>query len=106
MAKEVLGKITCPHCGNKDATVHRQGNKSAKLYYRCYDGPNGPCGTIQITLPGGQKWIEQNLRPLNGVELDEAEHEAAELAREEQRKAAKVEKSNGFLDSLFGGDDD
>ncbi|MBQ4860337.1 hypothetical protein J8L98_01360 [Pseudoalteromonas sp. MMG013] len=107
MASEVLGKITCPHCHSKDATVHRQASKNAKLYYRCYDGPNGPCGTVQITLEGGQKWIKDNIRSLSGAEVEEVAHEAAESAREAQLKAVKQEKRSGsFLESIFSGDDD
>jgi hypothetical protein len=105
MGKAVLGKITCPHCGSEDATVHEQASRSARLYYRCMDGPHGPCGTIQCTLPGGQKFIRDNMRPLNGVEIDAA-HEAAEVAREEQTKAATTAtRKKSFMDTLFGDDD-
>ncbi len=109
MGKAVLGKITCPHCGSVDATVHEQASRSARLYYRCMDGPNGPCGTIQCTLPGGQKFIRDNMRPLNGVEIDEAAHEAAEVAREEQTKVAEKhapKRKSGLLDAIFGDDDE
>ncbi|TMN34912.1 hypothetical protein [Pseudoalteromonas sp. S2755] len=102
MANEVLGVVTCPHCGS-DATVHRQASRNAKLYYRCYDGPNGPCGTVQITLEGGQWWLTNNMRPLTGAEAEEAAHEAAELAREAQLKAAK--QKSGIFTALFGDDD-
>ncbi|MEI8706695.1 hypothetical protein [Pseudoalteromonas sp. B62] len=46
------------------------------------------------------------MRPLNGVEIDEAAHEAAEVAREEQTKAATTAtRKKTFMDSLFGDDD-
>jgi hypothetical protein len=49
------------------------------------------------------------MRPLNGVEIDEAAHEAAEVAREEQTKVAEKhapKRKSGLLDAIFGDDDE
>lgn len=105
MASEVLGIVSCPHCGT-DATVHRQASRNAKLYYRCYDGPNGACGTIQITLEGGQRWINDNMRPLTGLEAQQAAQEAADVARESQLKVAGTKLSNGLFHALFRDEDE
>lgn len=70
MAKaSYLGLITCPICGNENATVHKQetGTKKGRLYYRCYETINGSamrCGTIQCIGPTGQTFINSNLRPI------------------------------------------
>lgn len=89
MAKEILGHITCPHCGNDKATVHRQAKGSRALYYRCYPENSDPCGTVQIILKGGQKFINENMRPLNEVEQNIAAQEAGEIAKVEQKVAAE-----------------
>ncbi|GAP76769.1 hypothetical protein FIU82_07550 [Pseudoalteromonas sp. THAF3] len=107
MGKEIYGKITCPHCGSRDATVHKQASRNAKWYYRCYDGPNGPCGTVQIPLPGGQKFIEDNMRSLNEAEASEAAHEVSEQARERQeRVAAKAQNKKSLLSRMFEDEDE
>lgn len=64
-----VGLITCPHCGNENATVHEQqtGTKKGRKYYRCYSEINGSqmnCGTIQCIGQRGQDWINQNMRPI------------------------------------------
>lgn len=70
MAKaSYTGLITCPICGNDNATVHRQesGTKKGRLYYRCYESVNGyvmRCGTVQCIGPTGQTFINANLRPI------------------------------------------
>ena len=93
MSREILGHVTCPHCGNSKATVHRQAKGSKALYYRCYESEHGDCGTVQIILAGGQKWIKNNMRPLNKVEQQVVAEQAALDAKQSQQKAAeKVEK--------------
>ncbi|MEN0037469.1 MAG: hypothetical protein AAGC78_10380 [Cellvibrio sp.] len=70
MAKaSYIGLVTCPICGNQDATVHKQesGTKKGRLYYRCYESINGSsmrCGTIQCIGSAGQDYINSNLRPI------------------------------------------
>ena len=64
-----IGLITCPHCGNANATVHKQqtGTKKGRFYYRCYSDINGSvmlCGTIQCIGQKGQDWINANMRPI------------------------------------------
>ena len=64
-----IGLIKCPHCGNENATVHQQqtGTKKGRLYYRCYSEINGAvmlCGTIQCIGQSGQKYINDNMRPI------------------------------------------
>jgi hypothetical protein len=64
MANEIISTITCPHCGNRDATVHQQAKGKRSLYYRCYTSQGGAqmqCGTVQIHGPKGQAWIEANM---------------------------------------------
>lgn len=64
MAAEIVGTITCPHCGNDQATVHKQARGKRSLYYRCYTERGGVqmrCGTVQIHGPKGQAWIEANM---------------------------------------------
>ncbi len=100
MANPIIGKITCPHCTNPEATVHREAKKRGALYYRCYGGPHGDCGTVQIRYEGGQKFIRENMRPLEPVEQDQVAEEAAadakieaeEAARETRRKMATEKK--------------
>lgn len=60
----IIGYVTCPHCGNKEATVHNEKNGRRAKYYRCYGGAYGDCGTLQIRGDGGQKWINENMRHL------------------------------------------
>jgi hypothetical protein len=70
MAKaSYIGLITCPICGNENATVHKQesGTKKGRLYYRCYESINGStmrCGTIQCIGSTGQTFINSKLRPI------------------------------------------
>ena len=64
-----VGLVTCPHCGNENATVHQQqtGTKKGRFYYRCYSEINGNtmrCGTIQSIGQTGQDWINSNMRPI------------------------------------------
>lgn len=69
MARDIIGTLTCPHCGNPEATVHRQAKGKRSLYYRCYASRGGVemrCGTVQIHGPAGQAWIEANMRPEGG----------------------------------------
>ena len=64
MANEILSTITCPHCGNREATVHQQAKGKRSLYYRCYESQGSMqmrCGTVQIHGPKGQTWIEANM---------------------------------------------
>lgn len=90
MTKEVLGHVTCPHCGNTQATVHRQAKGSRALYYRCYGGASGDCGTVQIILAGGQGWIKANMRPLSEPEAKGHAEAAALDAKAQQMKKAKA----------------
>ncbi len=91
MSKEIVALITCPHCGNDKATVHQQANRSmrGRLYYRCYPDDSEGCGTVQIIQPGGQAWINTNMRPLNSNELKHAAEQAASDAKVHQEKVAK-----------------
>ncbi len=62
--REIVGTITCPHCGNREATVHQQASGKGRFYYRCYETQGGMamrCGTVQIHGPTGQAWIEANI---------------------------------------------
>lgn len=64
-----IALIKCAHCGNESATVHQQqtGTKKGRLYYRCYSEINGSvmlCGTIQCIGQTGQKYINDNMRPI------------------------------------------
>lgn len=74
MAKaSYIGLITCPICGNENATVHQQetGTKKGRKYYRCYQTVNGSamrCGTIQCIGEAGQVFINANLRPIGQPE--------------------------------------
>ena len=64
MANAIEGTITCPHCGNRDATVHREARGKRALYYRCYESAGSVamrCGTVQIRGPKGQEWIAANM---------------------------------------------
>jgi len=118
-----IGNITCPHCGNESATVHREAKGKKALYYRCYNGPAGDCGTAQVRGPGGQLFIEKNMRPLGPEKI---EQEASAAAGEVKAAARDVErikqrgdkmsqvrpggtsdkKKSGWLDALIGDDDD
>lgn len=89
MANPVIGLITCPHCGNPEATVHQEARKKGAMYYRCYGGPNGDCGTVQVRYPGGQKYIAEHMRPLEPEQQDEAAEEAAHEASEEAKEASR-----------------
>ncbi|AAD43545.1 protein P14 [Pseudoalteromonas phage PM2] len=93
-----IAKITCPLCGNDEATVHRQKDRKKKLYYRCTGATFADgCGTIQCTGASGQAFISKNMKPLNGVESEDAAIEAAEDAKAEQ---VKPNKKRSFLDFL------
>lgn len=95
MANEVLALVTCPFCGNEQATVHREAKGLRALYFRCYSANVAQsCGTVQIRYESGQTWIKEHMRPLTVQEQDAvveaAKHEAgeaqAEAARKERRK--------------------
>jgi hypothetical protein len=65
MAREIVGEITCPHCGQA-ATVHQNARGAKLMYYRCgvvVRGFSTGCGTAQIYGRSGQQWIAANLRP-------------------------------------------
>lgn len=95
MAKETIGHITCPQCGNKKATVHQNAGRNSKaLYYRCYPDNAPQCGTIQPSLAGGQSFIKANMRPLSHVEKEIEADAAAANARVEQLKASEKVKPN------------
>lgn len=67
MAREIIGHIDCPHCGQA-ATVHQNGRGKALLYYRCGEVQgfaSSGCGTVQIYGKTGQAWIHHNMRPLD-----------------------------------------
>lgn len=84
----VIGKITCPLCGNASATVHAQQNRGNKKYFRCYNGEHGDCGTIQCTGAGGQRFISLNMRAVKGEQLTEVVEDAKQAAKQETVKAA------------------
>lgn len=115
-----IGTVDCPHCRDLGKTtvadVCQESRGRAKaLYYRC-----GECGTVQIRLPGGQAWINKNMRPLDLDARQQASDDAAATAAEETREAAKkaavkkrreaaveptpVPVKPGVLEKLFGGD--
>lgn len=85
MTREIIGTVTCPHCGSDQATVHRQAKGKRSYYYRCYTARGGAemrCGTVQIHGPAGQAWIERNLHreqpePANDPKAPAAEPEPA-----------------------------
>lgn len=61
-----IGSITCPLCGNPDATVHEyeRGSKRGTRYFRCYDKPGSTvmrCGTIQPAGFTGQEFIKRHM---------------------------------------------
>lgn len=106
MASEILGRVTCPHCGNPAATVHREARGKKALYYRCYGGEHGDCGTVQIRGAAGQKWLEKNIQPLEPERRAAAVEAAAVEAAAAQADAAdRMEKATGRrrsdLDSWF-----
>lgn len=84
----VIGKITCPLCGNASATVHAQQNRGNKKYFRCYNGEHGDCGTIQCTGAGGQRFISLNMRAVKGEQLTEVVEDAKQAAKQETVRAA------------------
>ena len=107
-ANPAISLLTCPHCGNEEATVHRQ-KKGGTLYYRCQSV--GYCGTVQIRGPGGQRFIEQNRRDLGSNPepapaagpLPEPEHpepEPVPAPPTEPEKTLKGKK-RGLLDFLL-----
>lgn len=115
MSNPVLGHVTCPHCGNDAATVHRESRgRAKKLYYRCYSG--GACGTIQCRGEGGQRWIASHVTWLAGEAQEQsaadAAHDAAEGAAEairgERRKAQRESAPavRGGLSSLIWSSED
>lgn len=89
MAGKIVGHITCPHCGNPDATVHQEAKGKKALYYRCYDGPEGSCGTVQIRYSAGQAWIMKNMKPLEPEKKEAIADAEAEKARGETKAAAR-----------------
>jgi len=97
MTAAIVGHVTCPFCGNDKATVHREARGKRALYFRCYDGPRGRCGTVQIRYEGGQAWILENMRPLDEQGRERQEVEAAGAARAEarevERQAEQVQKA-------------
>jgi len=75
---------------NSTATVHRESRGKKKLFYfRCYEGPNGGCGTIQCRNGDGQLFVKSNMTPLSLPEQDEAAHLAAEVAKDSATKEAR-----------------
>lgn len=88
-SSEHIGLIRCAHCGNHNATVHRQtkGTKKGRLYYRCYTEINGKvqkCGTVQIIGPAGQEYINANMRPLESGPVPDREPAPAPVSAENQ----------------------
>ena len=113
MASEILGTLTCPHCGNTDATIHRQGGKHSRLYYRCYvsQGSNDMrCGTVQILGPTGQKFIEKHLNKPDPI-ANQAPEPAPKVAiantppkPDPRQEPAKDGVTSSFLDRFLAGD--
>lgn len=69
-ASELMGLITCPMCGNENATVQKMttGSRKNRLYFRCYESVGSTvmcCGTIQCIGQTGQDFILQNMRPVS-----------------------------------------
>lgn len=93
-----VGLITCPLCGNEQATVHEQqtGSKKGRRYYRCYSEINGStmvCGTIQCLGPAGQEYIAGNIRPIG-----QAEPEPAPIDKPEPEPAHQPEPEPAPID--------
>ena len=110
MASEILGILTCPHCGNKDATIHRHG-KNNRLYYRCYVGRGSnqmQCGTAQIIGPTGQQYLQNILDMQNAIaKPDENPPINDAIAKPAPKPApAKDGVTSGFLDRFLAGDPD
>jgi len=108
MSKEILGHLDCPHCDNTQATVHQAAGRNRALYYRCYDGDDGDCGTVQISGVTGQRFIRGNMRPLNAIEIKQAAEVAGSEAATSQIKSAKklasaedTNKPKGFFTEFF-----
>lgn len=99
--KAVLGHLGCPICGAK-ATVHQAGGRSKKFYFRCYQDDEKGCGTIQPSRACGQKFITDNLRPLNPAEVEKAAEDAAKEVREIAKPKGESDKPKrrSFLDLL------
>ena len=114
MASEILGILTCPHCGNVDATIHRHG-KNNRLYYRCYVGRGSnqmQCGTAQIIGPTGQQYLQNKLDNQNAIAKPEPVPAPIDaIAKPEPVPApkpapAKDGVTSGFLDRFLAGDPD
>lgn len=82
----VLGHISCPHCTNQNATVHKEKKgKVQALYYRCEN-----CGTIQCRYPGGQAFINANARWVKPDDMEAREAAGAAAAAEAKAEVAEV----------------
>ena len=99
---EVLGHVTCPHCGSNNATVHKE-KKGGAFYYRCYDGPHGPCGTVQVRGSGGQKYIKDNAVMIADENAQALREELGD--RPEPVEANEQPTKRGWLDTFFGDDE-
>jgi hypothetical protein len=94
MAAEILGHVTCPHCGNDQATVHREAKGKRALYYRCYSAPGSiamRCGTVQIRGPQGQVWINANITTIASGQAENpaADPIAAPATKKPEQQPAK-----------------
>lgn len=114
MGKEILGVMTCPHCGNQDATIHMH-EKNIRLYYRCYNGQGSNemiCGTVQIMGPKGQEYLKARLPRQDAIakpEPEPAQNDAiAKPATAPPPKPAPAKDgvTSGFLDRFLAGDPD
>jgi endogenous inhibitor of DNA gyrase (YacG/DUF329 family) len=58
MARDTIGKIKCPVCGDNDADVRE--SKKGSPYMYC----NASCHLIQMSGAKAKEWIRANMRPL------------------------------------------
>lgn len=113
MGIEIVGEVTCPHCGNT-ATVHKQRKAGQKLYYRCYSEKGGAkaiCGTVQITGPKGQEWLRQNTKffetqaPIGEISSRRTAIGESQVAGEQEEKQ-KSTAIGGFLANFWKDDEE
>lgn len=123
MTREIEGTITCPLCGNDQATVHRQARGKRALYMRCYESRGGAvmrCGTLQCIGPAGQAFIERHMHRAHPAPANEPiapepapapPREAANepIASEPDKAPARQRRAGmlgRFMESLTQEDDD
>lgn len=94
MAREAIGTIICPMCG--DLAEVRQ-DKNGKLYY------SGAAGLITPRLLPGQQWIRDNMVSNDFREMTAANDDDFNVQVDEHETTAKAP---SFLSMILGGDDE